>query len=536
MNGTDTAPPLLSIETLSVDFGTHRVVHDLSLEIRAGEKVGLVGESGSGKSVTALSLLRLVAGASYAGEIRFRGDDLLRYTQRQMQALRGSGIAMIFQEPMTSLDPLYTVGDQVAEVLTTHESMTRRAAFARAVDLLGKTGIPEPARRARAFPHQLSGGQRQRAMIAMALACRPSLLVADEPTTALDVTVQAQVLELLDELQREYKMAVLFITHDLNLARRFTSRVGVMERGVLVESGRTSEVLTRPTHPYTRRLVDSRPRREIQPLALDKPAILAAKCLSVEFMVRAPGSFRRRRFMALADASLQLGRGETVGVVGESGSGKTTLAMALIALQRLSAGEVRLEGERVDNAGRRALVGLRKRIQIVFQDPFASLSPRRTVEQIVAEGLEVHAPETGRAARRIAVVAMLAEVGLSESAVPGLLGRYPHEFSGGQRQRIAVARAMIIRPEVLVLDEPTSALDATVQRQVLTLLTRLQKNYGTSYVFISHDLAVIRAMAHRIMVMKDGRVIEQAETEALFERPQTEYTRALMHAAALADE
>jgi len=530
-----TASPLLSIDKLSIDFGPHRVVHDLSLDIHAGEKVGLVGESGSGKSVTALSLLRLVAGASYQGAIRFRGDDLLRYTPRQMQALRGSSIAMIFQEPMTSLDPLYTVGDQVAEVLTTHEAMPRRAAFARAVELLGKTGIPEPARHANAFPHQLSGGQRQRAMIAMALACRPSLLIADEPTTALDVTIQAQVLELLDELQREYRMAVLFITHDLNLARRFTSRVGVMERGVLVESGPTGRVLSEPAHPYTRRLVDSRPRREVEPLAGDGTAVLAAESLSVEFAVRTPGSFRRRRFRALADASLRLARGETLGIVGESGSGKTTLAMALLALQPLAAGEVRLEGERVDSASRSVLVGLRKRLQVVFQDPFASLSPRRTVEQIVGEGLEVHAPEIDGAERRAAIVAMLAEVGLEEGTVPGLLGRYPHEFSGGQRQRIAVARAMILRPQVLVLDEPTSALDATVQRQVLALLTRLQKNHGTSYVFISHDLAVIRAVSHRIMVMKDGRVVEEAESEALFERPRTEYTRVLMRSAALAD-
>jgi len=534
LSQTAAAAPLLSIDRLSIDFGPHRVVHDLSLDIHAGEKVGLVGESGSGKSVTALSLLRLVAGASYEGAIRFRGDDLLGYTPRRMQALRGSSIAMIFQEPMTSLDPLYTVGDQVAEVLTTHEKITRRTAFARAVELLGKTGIPEPSRRANAFPHQLSGGQRQRAMIAMALACRPSLLIADEPTTALDVTIQAQVLELLDDLQREYQMAVLFITHDLDLARRFTSRIGVLERGVLVESGATATVLTAPVHPYTRRLVDSRPRRDVEPLGGDPTPILSADALSVDFAVRRPGSFRRQRFAAVADASLRLARGETLGVVGESGSGKTTLALALIALQPLAAGEVRLGGERVDNAGRRALVGLRKRIQIVFHDPFASLSPRRTVEQIVGEGLEVHAPEIDRAGRRAAIVAMLAEVGLEDSAIPGLLSRYPHEFSGGQRQRIAVARAMIVRPEVLVLDEPTSALDATVQQQVLVLLTRLQKTHGTSYVFISHDLAVIRAMSHRIMVMKDGRIVEEAESEALFEHPQTEYTRVLMRSAALA--
>jgi microcin C transport system ATP-binding protein len=372
-------------------------------------------------------------------------------------------------------------------------------------------------------------------MIAMALACRPSLLIADEPTTALDVTVQAQVLELLDELQREVGMAVLFITHDLNLARRFTSRVGVMERGVLVETGTTEQVLTRPVHPYTQRLIDSRPQREVQPVAADAAVSLHAEGVGVDFAVRGRGWFKRQRFQAVADASLQVARGETLGIVGESGSGKTTLAMALIALQPISAGAVWLGSERVDLAGRAALVALRKRVQVVFQDPFASLSPRRTVEQIVGEGLEVHAPGLNASARRDAVVAMLAEVGLAEQAVPGLLGRYPHEFSGGQRQRIAVARAMVLQPEVLVLDEPTSALDATVQRQVLRLLARLQASHGTSYIFISHDLAVVRAMAHRVMVMKDGRIVEQAATEALFADPQTEYTRKLMHAAALGD-
>jgi microcin C transport system ATP-binding protein len=533
---TAPASPLLSIERLSIDFGPNRVVHELSLQIRAGEKFALVGESGSGKSVTALSLLRLVAGASYQGAIRFRGDDLLSMTARQIQALRGNSIAMIFQEPMTSLDPLYTIGDQVAEVLTTHEAMSPRAALARAVELLATTGIPEPERRAAAYPHQLSGGQRQRAMIAMALACRPSLLIADEPTTALDVTIQAQVLELLDALQRELGMAMLFITHDLNLARRFTSRIGVLERGVLVEQGATEEVLARPRHPYTKRLVDSRPRREVHALAGPRTVKLRSDKLSVAFAIRRRGHFRRQQFHAVSEVSLAVARGETLGIVGESGSGKTTLAMAILALQSIASGEVWLDDVRVDSAGRRALVGLRRRIQVVFQDPFASLSPRRTVEQIVGEGLEVHAPELDTAARRVAIVAMLADVGLADGNVPGLLGRYPHEFSGGQRQRIAVARAMILRPEVLLLDEPTSALDATVQRQVLSLLARLQKDHGTSYLFISHDLAVVRAMSHRIMVMKDGQVIELADTDTLFRNPRTDYTRTLLRAAALAGD
>ncbi len=527
-------PLLLSIENLSIRFGETKVVHDLSLDIAKGEKVGLVGESGSGKSVTALSVLGLVEGATCEGAIRLDGDNLLERSERQMRAVRGKSVAMIFQEPMTSLNPLYTVGNQVAEVLTTHEMVGPAQAWSRAVELLDRTGIPEPARRAQAYPHQLSGGQRQRAMIAMALACRPSLLIADEPTTALDVTIQAQVLELLDELQREFGMAMLFITHDLNLARRYTDRVGVMERGTLVESGPSAEVLTHPKHPYTRRLVDSRPVREVQALPADAPPLMVAHKARVEFGVRA-GWLRRRVFVAVDDVDLVLVRGETLGIVGESGSGKTTLAMALLALQPLAGGEVLLGPQRVDTASRRELVALRQRIQVVFQDPFASLSPRRTVEQIVGEGLEVHQPQLSAAARREAVVAMLAETGLTQEMVPGLLGRYPHEFSGGQRQRIAVARAMIVRPEVLVLDEPTSALDATVQRQVLVLLTRLQQSHGTSYVLISHDLAVIRAMSHRIMVMKDGAVVEQADAQALFERPGTRYTRELIRAAGLQD-
>ena len=531
---TSTVPALLSIEHLSISFAAHRVVNDLSLEIRAGEKFGLVGESGSGKSVTALSVLRLVDGARYDGAIRFDGQDVLQMSERQIRSLRGSKVAMIFQEPMTSLNPLYTVGEQVAEVLTTHEAISPKAAFSRAIELLRRTGISEPEQRARAFPHQLSGGQRQRAMISMALACRPLLLIADEPTTALDVTVQAQVLELLNELQREYRMAVLFITHDLNLARRFTSRVGVMERGVLVEVGKTEKVLTDPEHPYTRRLVGSRPKRDVTPVAADSEKILSGERIRVEFSARG-GLFWHKPFTAVADVSLELARGETLGVVGESGSGKTTLAMALLVLQPLTAGEVRLDGLRIDNARRAALVAARKRIQVVFQDPFASLSPRRTIEQIVGEGLDEHAFNLDPVARHARIKAMLAEVGLLEDEIPGLLGRYPHEFSGGQRQRIAIARAMIIEPEILILDEPTSALDATVQCQVLSLLNHLQRKLGTSFVFISHDLIVVRAIAHRVAVMKDGVIVELADTESLFTAPTTGYTRELISAAGLED-
>jgi microcin C transport system ATP-binding protein len=525
---------LLAVERLSVSFGPARVVDDVSFAIAPGEKFALVGESGSGKSITALSILRLVEGATTTGAIRFGADDLVGRSEREMRGIRGRDIAMIFQEPMTALNPLYTVGNQIGEVLELHEGMRPNAARARAVELLGRTGIPEPERRIDAYPHQLSGGQRQRAMIAMALACRPKLLIADEPTTALDVTVQAQILALLDELQREMGMALLFITHDLNLVRRFTHRVGVMEKGKLVEQGATAEVFAAPKHPYTVKLIASRPQRAVQPLATDAPRLIDARGVDVQFISRR-GWFGRHVFEAVRQASLELARGETLGIVGESGSGKTTLGMALLALQPIAHGEVHLGDARVDTADRATLRALRRRMQVVFQDPFASLSPRMTIEQIVGEGLELHQPELTRAQRRARIVAMLAEVGLrAEDGLDNLLNRYPHEFSGGQRQRIAIARAVILRPELLVLDEPTSALDVSVQQQVLKLLADLQAHYGLSYLFISHDLALMRAMCHRVLVMKDGAIIEQGEALALFDRPQHAYTRALLEAAQLA--
>jgi len=526
-------PPLLAAENLCVNFGPSRVVDNVSFRIDAGEKYGLVGESGSGKSVTALSVLRLVESAAYGGSLRLQGEDVLAKTEREMRGIRGKEVAMIFQEPMTALDPLYTVGSQIAEVLELHEGLRQGDARAKAIEMLAKTGLPDPARRVDAYPHQLSGGQRQRAMIAMALACRPKLLIADEPTTALDVTIQAQILALLDDLQREFGMAILFITHDLNLVRRFTHRVGVMERGRLVEQGATAEVFARPRDPYTVRLIDSRPQRSVRPLAADAPVLAAGRGVGVEFVTRR-GWFGRDVLPAVRDATLELRRGETLGIVGESGSGKTTLGMALLALQPLSAGSVSLEGVRLDGADRTTLRKMRRRMQVVFQDPFASLSPRMTVEQIVGEGLETHLAELTREERRRRIVDMLAEVGLSEAkGVTDLLTRYPHEFSGGQRQRIAIARAVVLRPEVLVLDEPTSALDVSVQQQVLGLLAALQVKYGMSYVFISHDLAVVRAMAHRVLVMKDGEIVEQGEAEALFAAPREPYTQTLLAAAQL---
>ena len=522
---------LLSVENLSVGFGPSRVVDGVSFTIDAGEKFGLVGESGSGKSVTALSILKLVESATYDGAILFDGENVLAKSERQMRGIRGHDIAMIFQEPMTALDPLYTVGDQIAEVLELHEDLRPNEARAKSVEMLARTGIPDPARRVDAYPHQLSGGQRQRAMIAMALACRPRLLIADEPTTALDVTIQAQILALLDDLQREFGMAILFITHDLNLVRRFTHRVGVMERGRLVEQGTTAEVFARPQQPYTVKLINSRPVRTVQPVAADAPVLASGQGVGVEFVSR-KGWFGKEVLPAVRNATLELRRGETLGIVGESGSGKTTLGMALLALQPISGGSVFLEGVRLNDADRPTLRAMRRRMQVVFQDPFASLSPRMTIEQIVGEGLETHFSELTTQERRRRILDMLAEVGLSEAqGVANLLTRYPHEFSGGQRQRIAIARAVVLRPEVLVLDEPTSALDVSVQQQVLRLLAALQVKYGMSYVFISHDLAVVRAMAHRVLVMKDGEIVEQGEAEALFAAPAHTYTRTLLAAA-----
>jgi len=527
--------PLLSIEHLSVAFGATRVVDGVSFSVAPGEKFGLVGESGSGKSITALSVLRLVDAATTSGTIRFAGEDLTSKSEREMRGIRGAEIAMIFQEPMTALNPLYTVGDQIAEVLELHEGLRRNAARARAIELLAKTGIADPVERVDAYAHQLSGGQRQRAMIAMALACRPKLLIADEPTTALDVTIQAQILALLDELQREMGMALLFITHDLNLVRRYADRVGVMERGRLVETGGTARVFAEPQHAYTRRLLASRPQRVVREVAADAPTLIAARDVRVEFASRV-GWFGKRVRVAVDGATLELRRGETLGIVGESGSGKTTLAMALLALQPVAAGTIEFGGRRIDTLDRAGLRALRRRMQVVFQDPFASLSPRRTVGQIVGEGLELHQPELSAAERERRVLAMLAEVGLDpgDAGMADLLQRYPHEFSGGQRQRIAIARAVVLRPDVLVLDEPTSALDVSVQQQVLALLAALQRQYGMSYLFISHDLAVVRAMAHRVLVLEGGAIVEQGEAERLFDAPTHDYTRRLLDAARLA--
>ena len=528
------AGPLLELDHLRVTFGDTVAVKDVTLAIQRGERVALVGESGSGKSVTALSILRLLSDAEVSGAIRFNGEDLLAKSEREMRGLRGSAIAMIFQEPMTALNPLYTVGEQIAETIVLHDGVPAREARKRAVALLERTGITEPGKRVNSYPHQLSGGQRQRAMIAMALACRPRLLLADEPTTALDVTIRAQIVDLLLELQRDEAekrgMAVLLITHDLNLVRHFAQRIAVMEHGVLVESGPVDQVFTSPQHPYTQRLLQSRPERAVVPVLPISPVLLEARDVSVEFKTKLPGFggwFRSGRFRAVADASVSVRQGETLGIVGESGSGKSTLAMALLGLQRTAHGEIEFQGRALASYRGREQTALRSNMQVVFQDPFSSLSPRQTVERIVGEGLALHRPELDAEARRDKVISVLREVGLDRT----VLYRYPHEFSGGQRQRIAIARALVLEPRILILDEPTSALDVSIQQQVLKLLAGLQHKYNLGFVFISHDLAVIGAMAHRVAVMQNGSIVETGEVEKIFATPAHPYTRKLLKAA-----
>jgi microcin C transport system ATP-binding protein len=533
--------PLLEVKGLRVSFGGKEVVHGVDFSIGAGEKLALVGESGSGKTVTALSLLRLVQNAQVAGSALFDPSvgtagrrDLLTLSERELLSVRGEQIAMIFQEPMTALNPLYSVGDQVAEVLQVKQGLTARQAWDGAVEALAATGIPEPARRAHAFAHQLSGGQRQRAMIAMALACRPKLLLADEPTTALDVTLRGQILDLLSDVQRQNGMAVLLITHDLNLVRKFADRIAVMESGYLVEQGSVAGVFGAPQHSYTRKLIDSRPVRDVsEQSAAAQPPVMRASGLAVSYPVGLPGFkgwFRKGRFVAVRDAALSVAPGRTLGVVGESGSGKSTLALAALGLIPHS-GELEVAGSRwgPDAAGNKSI---RRVVQVVFQDPYSSLSPRMTVEEIVGEGLLVHEPGLAIFARRERVMQALADVGLSEDQFPGLLQRYPHEFSGGQRQRLAIARALIVQPQLLILDEPTSALDVTIQKQVLRLLQRLQREKGLSYLLITHDVDVIRAMAHDVMVMKDGDIVESGSVLQVLDTPRDEYTRTLVAAAA----
>lgn len=526
---------LLEIQQLNIHFGRKQVVHNLNLSVHKGERLALVGESGSGKTITALSILQLVPQAKVQGVIQFNGDDLLTKSAEELGQIRGGEIAMIFQEPMSALNPLFTIGNQIIETLVLHENLTATQARERAIALLARTGIREPERRIDSYPHQLSGGQLQRAVIAMALACKPKLLIADEPTTALDMTIRARIVQLLLDLQREESekpdgegMAILLITHDLNLVRKFAQRVAVMEKGQLVELAETKDLFNAPKHPYTLKLINSIPQREIMPLADNAKTILAVDKLRVEYLKTLKGwssLWRKQHFIALASANIDLRSGETIGIVGESGSGKSTLAQAILGLVSCHSGELRFNGEHLP-LNKRYPKQLRAKLQVVFQDPFGSLSPRRTVSQIIGEGLALHFPELSAAQRQQRIRDISLEVGLPESA----LSRYPHQFSGGQRQRIAIARALVLKPDVVILDEPTSALDVSIQNQVLQLLVRLQQKYALSYILISHDLAVVQALAHRIYVLKDGEIVEQGDTERVIQQPQHSYTQRLVSA------
>jgi microcin C transport system ATP-binding protein len=509
------------------DGRTVHAVRGVSFAVGKGEVVALVGESGSGKSVTALATVGLLAdNATVAGSVRWQGREMVGAPEPALRRVRGNEISFVFQEPMTSLNPLHTIEKQLAEALALHQGLTGAAARARILDLLDKVGIRDAESRLSAYPHQLSGGQRQRVMIAMALANGPDLLIADEPTTALDVTIQAQILELLMELKRREGLAMLFITHDLGIVRRFADRVCVMRHGEIVEQGPAAEVFANPHHDYTRTLLAAEPKGRPDPVPDTAPEVVRTQNLRVWFPIQR-GLLRRTvgHVKAVNDATLTVRAGETLGIVGESGSGKTTLALAIMRLIP-SEGPVVFMGRDVHRLPTRELRALRREMQIVFQDPYGSLSPRMTVGEIVAEGLGVHGTAPGRD-RGAMVAEILAEVGLD----PAMAWRYPHEFSGGQRQRIAIARAMILRPKLLVLDEPTSALDMTVQVQIVALLRGLQQKYGLAYLFISHDLRVVRALAHHVIVMRAGDVVEQGPAERVFTAPAEAYTRELMAAA-----
>ncbi|WP_280567777.1 ABC transporter ATP-binding protein [Chromohalobacter sp. 296-RDG] len=522
---------LLEIDNLSVDFqlptGTVSAVQDVSFSIQPGETLALVGESGSGKSVSSTAAMRLLPElAQTSGAIRFKGEDLLSVTPKRMRRIRGNAISMIFQEPMTSLNPLQRIGAQIAEVLEKHLSLNRRQARPKVIELLEQVGIPDPSRRIDSYPYELSGGQRQRVLIAMALACEPELLIADEPTTALDVTVQAQILALLKDLQARYGMAILFITHDLGIVRHFADRVCVMRHGEHVESGTISEVFGNPRHDYTRMLIEADPRGRKAPVDTTMPVLLEAKDVRVRFALKKHLLHDNEYFEAVRGIDLSIRRGQTVGIVGESGSGKSTLGRALLRLLK-SRGEIRFDGSDIATLDTGSMRPLRSRMQVVFQDPFGSLSPRLTVGEVISEGLRVHYPELNRHQRETRRIETLEEVALD----PAMRNRYPHEFSGGQRQRIAIARALVLKPEFLLLDEPTSALDRSVQVTVIDLLRDLQQKHDLTYLFISHDLSVVRALADTVLVMKDGQVVEQGTTEEIFANPRERYTQELMRAA-----
>ncbi|WP_420960373.1 ABC transporter ATP-binding protein [Brucella sp. IR073] len=526
--------PLLSVRDLSIVFtqdGKERIAVDhISFDIDKGETVALVGESGSGKSVSALSILKLLPypSASHpSGQILFNGSDLLDKDERDLRRVRGNDISMIFQEPMTSLNPLHTIERQVGETLRIHQGMGNSAARARTLELLNEVGIREPEKRLNAYPHQLSGGQRQRVMIAMALANKPALLIADEPTTALDVTVQAQILELLAELKAKQGMSMLFITHDLGIVRKIADRVCVMTKGQIVEAGPTQEIFDNPQHEYTRHLLAAEPKGKPPAANAKAPSVMEGRDIKVWFPIK-KGFLRRTvdHVKAVDGIDVTIRAGQTLGVVGESGSGKTTLGLAL-ARMISSQGDIRFDGREIEGLSFKQMRPLRRELQIVFQDPFGSLSPRMSIADIIAEGLSVHEPRLSAAERDARVVAALEEVNLD----PDTRFRYPHEFSGGQRQRIAIARAMVLNPRFVMLDEPTSALDMSVQAQVVDLLRSLQKKHGLAYLFISHDLKVVRALANDVLVMRNGKAVEFGPAAEIFTKPKEDYTKALMAAA-----
>ena len=520
--------PLLSVRDLTICFGAFEAAKKVSFDIAPGETLALVGESGSGKSVTALSILKLLPpSASLEGTISLDGQNLVSASANELRAVRGNEVGMIFQEPMSSLNPVHTVGKQIGEILATHQGMRQTAARKRTLELLAEVGIPDPERRVDDYPHQLSGGQRQRVMIAMALANNPKLLIADEPTTALDVTVQAQILALLKKLQRQHGMAMLFITHDLTIVRKIADRVSVMTQGEVVESGPTADIFANPKHAYTQKLLAASPRGAPVLPKSASPVLVETKDLKVWFPIKR-GLLRRTvgHIRAVDGVDIAIHKGETLGVVGESGSGKSSLGYALLRLIP-SDGKIVILGQDIAARSGRAMRPMRKHMQIVFQDPFGSLSPRMSVGEIVEEGLKVHMPRLNVAEREAKVVAVINEVGLDPKAA----NRYPHEFSGGQRQRIAIARALVLEPDFLVLDEPTSALDISIQAQVIDLLRDVQRRRDLTYLFISHDLRVVKALAHSVVVMRNGRIVEAGPAAAIFARPRDPYTRQLMAAA-----
>ncbi|KRA67465.1 ABC transporter ATP-binding protein [Agrobacterium sp. LC34] len=518
--------------TFRVEHGTVEAVKDISFQLYRGETIAIVGESGSGKSVTARTVMGLLtkrASVSKSATVRFNGDDILKFSSRQRRALRGNRISMIFQEPMSSLNPIYTIGSQIVEAIRVHSKLSRKEAEARALDLLRQVQIPEPEARLKQYPHQLSGGQRQRVMIAMALSNDPDVLIADEPTTALDVTVQAQILNLIRDLQKKRGMAVVLITHDLTIVKQFSDYVYVMQHGEMREHNTTEKLFEAPQHPYTKKLLASEPHGTAKPLPENSGVLLTANGVRVSFMMRYGGLFKPelKELIAVDSLGLTLNRHETLGLVGESGSGKTTFGQSLLRLNEPVAGEVIFDGERVDGRSRAEMRPLRSRMQIVFQDPFASLNPRMTIGQIIEEGLIINGLGRTKAERLDRVRDALEAAGM-----PGnILSRFPHEFSGGQRQRIAIARAVALEPEFILLDEPTSALDLSVQAQIIDLLRKLQDERGLSYLFISHDLKVVRALCHRVIVMQSGRIVEEGPVEDVLTHPKTEYTQRLVRAA-----